>query len=271
MSENDMQAVIETAQMAATPRTITRGDTYCYQGRVIDTEALLPAPRRMRGETIVRDIDSFKALWMKLSDPGSVTYLNPDAARPQAIGVLDHVDEIDTGWQDHRLVMPLAYSPEWQDWTRNDGKSLSQLTFAEFIEDQLPCLVDPAPAEMLEVITSMQATRDARFESGIRLQDGSVRFQNSETIKAQAGKDGALVIPAGFTIGIPVFEGRTPFKIQARLRYRLDEGRLMFTYKLNRLVDVLRAEFASLRTELQAATGAPVVLGLPNLVRVATP
>ncbi len=71
------------------------------------------------------------------------------------------------------------------------------------------------------------------------------------------------MIPKTFTIGVAPFEGCQLYAVDARLRYRISEGRLTLGYQLDRPEDVLRTAFDDVLKQVQDATTRTALLGLP--------
>ena len=64
-------------------------------------------------------------------------------------------------------------------------------------------------------------------------------------------------------IGIPVFWNGDPYQIDARLRYRVREGKVTFWYELIRPDKVLEAATAGVIDIIKAQTGTPFFFGEP--------
>lgn len=132
----------------------------------------------------------------------------------------------------HTAVYEMPFSEEWSRWNRIDGQPLAQMKFAEFLEENLADIVDPAGASVLEVALNLQSKKKVQFDSGVRLQDGTTQLTFREEM--ESGGKGNLTVPTEFTIAIPVFFGGDRYKIKAFLRYRIEEGRLTFHIALHR-------------------------------------
>lgn len=143
-------------------------------------------------------------------------------------------------WGDFRAEIVFRFTGQWTKWKAIDGRMLSQVEFAEFIEDNLHDVVSPAGAEMLEIAQYLSATRSVDFKSAIRLSNGQIQFHNLESMDAKVGV-GQTQVPETITLGIaPVF-GLSPFRVEAKFRYRLADGKLRMGIKLHRVEDVMAA------------------------------
>jgi len=113
---------------------------------------------------------------------------------------------------------------------------------------------------MLTISRTLEAKKDVNFKSATRLSDGAQQFAYSEEVQGTAGK-GALVIPETFDIGIPVFNGGGGYRVTARLRYRITDGRLALWYELLREHKVLEDALAQARTDIESGTGIKAFVG----------
>lgn len=158
--------------------------------------------------------------------------------------------ELEPAGSSSRTVV-LRRTPEWQAWL--DGQGLGpQVRFAERIEDGLPEIADPAAATMLEIAQTFHAATSATFQSGNRLTDGRTQFAYLEDVKASAGsKPGTVEIPETFTIVVRPFIGAEPYKVTARLRYRLKGGELTIGYTLVRPNEVELDAFRAVASVVQ--------------------
>ncbi|TMU98069.1 DUF2303 family protein [Streptomyces sp. DASNCL29] len=218
-------------------------------------------PARKTGTTTVRDAESFLTYWGKHHDDATEVYADGD--RLTITAILDAHQTDAARWGQHRLHLALRTTDAWQQWAANDGKLLGQEQFAEFIEDHLPELLEPAAATMLEIAQSIQATTKAEFQSGTRLQSGERQLKYVEDTRASAGRKGELTIPETFIVGLVPFEGSEGYKVTARLRYRIGDGQLRIGYKLDRPDEVRRTAFDDVRKAVAEQLATAVMNGTP--------
>lgn len=267
-SEGDgVRAIIDTAQQAAAPAELEPGKVYVvHTAAGVQKFDLTGAeyrdlPVRKTGTTTVRDARSFAALWEKHSTEDSEVYADADQLRITA--VLD-ADAPDTAnWGGHRLALGLRETDAWTAWAALDGKLIGQEQFAEFVEDHLPEILEPAAAEMLEIAQSISGTVKAEFASGTRLATGQRQLAFTETVTTKAGQKGQLTIPETFVIGLVPFEGSEGYRLTARLRYRITDTRLTIGYKLDRPADVRAKAFADVVDAIDAQIAQPILNGTP--------
>lgn len=266
MTDNAI-VIRDAALAAAPPAELTPGKFYAFHTpegiHTVDLtgDDYKDAPSRKQGTTTVTDAPSWLAYWAKHHDDASEVYA--DAQRLNVTAVLDAHTEAGPRWSGHWLRLQLRKTEAWEQWLKYDGQLLSQEMFAEFLEDHLPELIVPDSATMLEIAQSMQATTKAEFKSGVRLQTGERQLQYVEDTRAAAGRKGELTIPATFTIGVVPFDGSDGYKLDARLRYRIQDTTLRIGYKLDRPGEVLKAAFADVVKAIAEDVEAPVMNGTP--------
>ena len=258
---NDTQAAIRAGLVMSEHRVID-GHRFAIipeGAHVQDLEHLQLVPTRKRGVVNLRDTDSFIAVVN--ADKTASTRLYGNYTNPQFMAVFNDHADAPAGWQDHRAVYACPTSVEWKTWTAQNGKQMSQVDFAQFIENNLPDVADPPAADMLEISRSLEAKKKVNFASGIRLANGQNELTYEEQISGTAAK-GKLQVPELFTIGIPVLEGGARYAVQARLRYRIqDGGNLTIWYELVRSHKIIEDAVHAVWTEIQDKTGVQVFNG----------
>lgn len=180
----------------------------------------------------------------------------------------------DAGWGDHVAEYPLVPTPEWSRWIGKSGQAMTQSEFAQFLEDNAEDIVVPSvnnagyPDAQLVLSTALtlQAKTDIQFKSGIRLSNGQHQLTYVENIDAKAGIDGQQTIPDRFALALAPFKGSIVYEVRARLKYRLGNGRVNFTYELERAHKVVEHAYNDLRKKIGEAVGGPVLAGEVKLV-----
>lgn len=224
----------------------------------------LPTPRRPRGTATVYEVDGLAVLWAKHSHLGvSEVYADPERFTVTAVLNADVGAGLLAGHRDHRIHLVCRKSPAWIAWTASDGKLVDQTTFAEFLEDRLPEIVEPTGATMLELAQSFQATTKVEFKGAVALTSSTRKLQFEETATAKAGQRGDIEIPATFQLALQPFLGSAAYRVTARFRYRIRDGHLTIGYRLDRPDEVLREAFSDVQRSVSEATESPVVIGSP--------
>lgn len=157
-----------------------------------------------------------------------------DAGRIVAI-LNDHASrngQDDPGWADHRVVLQMQRSPEWEAWTRLASGMVSQVELAEFLEEHLIEVEEPSGSDLLEVTQTLHVTSGARFKSAMQLHSGEQQLVYEEDVQAQAGRAGNAEVPTDLTVLLRPWIGVERARIEAKFRFRVREGRLAVGVKL---------------------------------------
>lgn len=268
----EAQAIIETARLSTTPHHVQAGQLYVVQGAhghtVVDltTDRYRDTPRRKQGTVTVADVASFAVYHGKHSDPESEVYADLDRATITAVLDAHHGDPGAARWQAHRLVLALKPAAAWTAWTAHDGHMLAQQAFAEFLEDHQRDVAPDGPvtgADLLEIAQQFQAHTKVSFASGSRLASGETQFTYTEETTASSGRRGTISIPSVFELGLPIFEDLDSYRVHARFRYRISDGRLTLGYRLDNAEDLQRDAVKQVVAKTAEATGAVIMCGIP--------
>ncbi len=196
------------------------------EGQVHTFEGLLPGPRKIDKKVFTTSVSSFIAYTGRFSTPG--TLVNVDAEKYALQARLNApVDSAIPTWDLHLNTYQADHSLPWVQWNNANEQTFSQVEFAEWLEDHVDDIVQPTGAEMLELVLKFNIIRKVSFSSATRLQDGTFQFAYSDDTQK-----GTVEVPENIVLGIAPFKNGTSYEIKARLRYRLNEGRLTFSYKL---------------------------------------
>ena len=235
---------------------------------VVDVERLLPYPQTLRALVLLREPGSLIQYVQQFATPATALFADLDTHTITA--VLDYhaaaiaaddaasAREARPQWGQHRAQLRLVVTPAWQAWTAINGRKISQTDAAEFLDQHLPEIADPAGARLLEVVRSLDATRATNFRSAVRLDNGAHQFTYEDTVEA---KSGTLDVPATITLGIAPFLGVPSYGVPVRLRYRLDDRRLSFVFVLLRPEAIVEDAFRGVCDLVGRAVGSPLYAG----------
>lgn len=256
----DAAAIIESTQLLGAAAQIPKPfgpDDYVFRtvtpngwtAETHDLEQFADAPRRKRGSIAVTAAESLATYVRGHRSPGTLLYANPDALQVVAI-LNDHIpspgedvgDGI-AGFRDHRATLTLKRTPGCTRWYNAHGQYMGQEAFAQMVEDGLTEIASPSGADLLELAQTMQSTMTATFRSGIRLSSGQTQFQYVEEGTTRAGAAGDMVIPEKITLVFAPFFGAADMQLDARLRYRIREGKLALGVWLIQHEEAMQAAF----------------------------
>lgn len=235
-----------------------------------DDNRLRTAPRRKIAKVALKDADSFIEYIKRhgsLTDSTVWCVANYKAGKVDFLGILnDHgEDEAKAAWRDHRATFTPEFSEEWNSWVKANKQPFNQAEFASFIEDNLKDIAstegNPTGAQMLEMALTFEANQDMRYKSAIRLQNGGVQMSFVQDDDVQTLQK--MSVFDRFSIGFPVFWNGDAYRIDARLRYRVRDGKLAFWFELIRQDKVLEAATQTLIATIREKTGNPFFFGEP--------
>lgn len=226
----------------------------------IDLEQYGATPRRKSGAVTFADVRSFVGYVDAHNEEDATTlYRLRDQAKVLAVLNGPGRGTPRAGWSDHRAWLELEPSVEWKAWSGISGKFMSQLEFASFLEDHARDVRQPDAATLIELARTIEGAQQAEFGSSIRLDNGARAFTYRETIAAKAGQDGRLEIPGSLELALrPFAASPQPFVVQARFKYRLQQGNLLLGVELDRPDLVLETVLAELDGQIGDETGFPV-------------
>lgn len=230
-------------------------------------DATLNPPHRKTGTVKLCDAESFIAYY-GIHGNGAPVYATMRPAKFVAV-LNDHTKEA-AGWRDHRADFTVQHSMEWTTWNKTNGQKFDSTdSFAMFIEDNAPDIINPDPATMLAMALNFRVNEQVAFSKAIRLQDGHTDLVYQNLVTAEAGKDaqgGKVAIPELFTIRVRCWDGLNAkaYEVQARFRFRLAAGRLTIWFELVRPLLTVQQAFADLWKQISEATGATCLHGSPE-------
>ena len=232
------------------------------EGHVIkDLEHTLLQPTRITANITMRDAASFIGYVKRHAEDGSSIY-GQLGMQPKFVAIIDDNEPTDPRWRQHTVSYSCPLSREWATWIGANKKPRSQAEFAQFIEDNLLDIIEPASADILLISRTLEAKKAVNFASAVRLDNGEVQFTYNEEIQGTAGK-GQMKVPETFVIAIPVFEGDALYKITGRLRYRIKDGDLTMWYDLEREHKTIEAAAKAVWAAIEEATGKTIYNGDP--------
>lgn len=217
-------------------------------------------PVRIKQSLSIQDQASMADYVKRFRERGSL--LLADIDKSAIVGVLNYHraedGDLEAGFGDHVATLQLPFSFEWQQWSKIDGTLLSQLALVQFIEENREDVVSPDAATLLEAVRDLQALRKADFRSVVREDSDNVRIEFTEDADVRPS---AVTMPSEFLLRLPVYFGGPEVEIQALLRWRLDDGKLLLGVRLKRMERIRQAEFRRIVTELSEDTGVQAIYG----------
>lgn len=292
-SGSENAAVIEAVKDLAEAEVISIADNAVVvvpRGKEIHDlrpyiDARRTAPERRSGTASFTAIESFIRHALRFADDSSAIFAVDDPSAPKLVSVLNYHQLGHDGaprFGDHRGVYAFPLSDEWRVWGSLPEK-MSQADFAAFLEDHAVDVLAPAAVgektaayaeehgitlasqqRLTELSRGLSVRVDAKVAQHINPSTGEAQLVYEESHLDRNG--GALKVPDGFVIAIPVFRGGPLYQIVCRLRYRVvrNEGKVVWGIALHRADKVFTEAFGEAAQRAATETGLPLFYGTPE-------
>jgi uncharacterized protein YfdQ (DUF2303 family) len=199
---------------------------------LVNLERLLPAPATVRGAVALHDEPSFSAYVSRNAGPGTLLFAHLEQRSVTAVfdWHQSRAEKLDAeaGWGQHRATLPAKLTDPWKRWTGANKQAMAQRAFATFLEDNLEDIAEPNGSTLLEIAKKFDLGKNVTFRSAVNLDNGLVQFTYNE----EERPTDTVSVPRTFVLGIAPFEGADPYRVTARLRYRVDDQKLGIWFDL---------------------------------------
>jgi uncharacterized protein YfdQ (DUF2303 family) len=269
-TDSNAAAILAAGAAIGLPKTnpAPHGKSYAVipENHALEYLEVAYAPDHPKALVKLRDAASFIRYFGDHHVPTSRIFCTTEPARFVAVfdEFLDATDAAGTidgqaTFREFRAEFTVPPSREWLLWNAANRQHMSQLGFAEFLQDNLPDIAVPSGAELYEISLNFEAQQSASFVSSQRLTDGSHNMQ------FRADNSGSTVkLPEYITLQIPVFENEEARDLRARLRYRAKDQTLTLWYELERPHKVLEAAFKAVFERITEKTASVPLMGTPE-------
>ncbi len=144
------------------------------------------------------------------------------------------------GWGDHIATFNAVLDPTFACWVElSKDKGIGQIALSKFLEERVREVVKPTGAEIMDLVLNFEASKSSTFKSSTRLQNGDRQFLWAEETRGT----GAITVPEEISIYTPVLDGGPLQLTPIKLRYRIEEGRLVFKLEILDLEQIIRSAF----------------------------
>lgn len=242
------------------------------------------APDRRTGTATMTDLPSFIAHVNRFSDIDSAVFVDRSPTSPSLTAVLDYHRQTHAGaprFGKHRTRYAFPLSEAWKAWKKQNGEAMSQGDLAVFLEDRIQDIADPANAgthardfasrlgvtlapasRLLELSKGLEIHVGQRVVNKVSIASGEASISFEESHKD--GSYGPLKIPSAFVIGVPCFQLGEVYEIPVRLRYRVKDGAITWSYELSRVDEVFEHAVNEAVERVRVETTLPVMSGAPE-------
>lgn len=234
-------------------------------------DARAEKPRAITGTAVLTDIDSFIAHVNRFKNPDSAVFADRAAVKLQAVYDyhLPSSKASSVGapgnarWRKHRATYACPLSRQWKLWIAHNEQPFGQEDFGTFIDDNMVDLASgvtgedfPAPASLLQMARNLVVRSKGTFERKLNPTTGEATLITKDEHEPESTK-----IYRAFLIGIPVFEGGDPYRVEARLRFSLASGRPQFSYSLFQWERHIEDAFGEICDNVRKGVELPVFFG----------
>lgn len=235
----DFQSAIEIGKKQVIQTTLNDVPIFIIPNdmKLVDLNALveeqMPAPRHLKERVELLTEESFIEYYNRYATENSTIFVNDKDSTLTA--VFDyHESSGQAKWKRHAAFYKCPKTKEWGAWMEFNNKKLEQENFALFIEENIKEIIEPDGATMLQIASTLKASSSTDFRSAIRLDNGEVQFNYTEKIEGQAGITAQLQIPEKIKLIVAPFMKGNAYEVEARFRYRIQQGGLTMWYTLIR-------------------------------------
>lgn len=214
-------------------------------------------PKALAQSVTLQNADGLKGYLNRFKGDTSIMFA--DIASSRIVGAIDYHGPGKAALVQHKATLDLPYSEEWKTWSAISGQLKPQLEFARFIEENAPDIKAPDAGTLLEAVRDLQARRNVNFIQAVRTDSDNESFEFADNTEARTKAD--LELPTKFVLSIPVYFGDPDVEMQAFLRWKLEDAKLLLGIKLHRAEHVRQAAFNLIVTDAMEKTSLLAVFG----------
>jgi uncharacterized protein YfdQ (DUF2303 family) len=295
-NSGDASAILAAAKRFAEPNLLPLNPDHDVllvpEGRRVESvkkylDEYRTRPERRTGIATTTTLRSFVHLVNRFKDKESAIFADNNAKAPKLLAVLNYnpaeteEQEGEARFGDHRVVYDFPVSVEWSAWTGKNGAEMSQADFAQFLEDRVMDVGNPAealstakdfaaqlgitlasPQRLMELSRGLSIRVNSKFTQAVKLSSGEAQVGFEEAHEDEAG--GPVKIPGGFAIRIPVFRDGEAFEIPVRLKYRPVGSTVLWSFTLQRVEKVWDLVIGEACASVEKDTALPLYFGTPE-------
>lgn len=234
-------------------------------------DAMRKKPERVVGTAVLESLASFISHVNRFRGSNTALFATND----QIVAVYDYHDKLGPEWCSHRALYRFPKSAEWIAWAASDGRLMTQAAFAEFLEQRIMDVTLPAekdaehfgelnytlatPAQLMALSRGLAVRVEMEAVARPVLSTGETEVSYKEQHTDTAGAP--LKIPGGLMLLIPAFEDGVRYRLPVRLRYRVQSGKVVWSYHLYRADVAIRDAVKDACEEVAEGTECPLFHG----------
>ena len=236
-------------------------------------------PTRVRQKVHFTDADSFSKYFTRFATTDSLIFGDITSEGAKFTAVIDYHKKFLTGgaiadYCDHVATFSTTPTPEWSEWLKANRKPMQQVEFAVWMEDNLHLFaqksfgdgkkagIGPTSADLLELVKTLHGKQSANFGQSIRLDNGAHSCRYEETIDVKGTmRSGEVVLPPFIYGGFALFQGMPAYLVQARLKTRLENRKLVLFFETVALEKTVRDCLDLVTDRIEEKTKREILIG----------
>lgn len=239
-------------------------------------------PARRSGVAKAQTLGAYVALTNRHKTANSAIFADVNWKAPSFTTVVDYHPadhEAAPAFLKHRVHYAFPLADPWCVWVKQDGQAMSQADFAAFLEDHIAELSAPndhesvelerdfgtkvaTPAQLIALSRGLQVRVDSAVKIAVTLQSGEGSLVFEEAHKDGDGRP--LKVPGLFVLDIAPFVRGETVRIPVRLRYRVSEGKVRWSFAMHRPDIYVAGRISDDLTEAAEKTGLPTYEAAPE-------
>lgn len=266
IDRNVLESVFDAGQRAAPVHTRPDGGytlVIPHLSKEVTIPPLEPILTRIKQSVLVYSEAAFVDYVQSFKSERSRIFAVPgflaDGRGPVVKCIVDyHMLDV-PNYKAHIVEYVPRYSEAWERWS--SPRTFGQVEFAEHIEENRSDIIEPAAADLLDIIRTFKASRKVSYDSVVYQNDGSVSVAYSDKVEQASGSK-SVTVPAELKLGIRVYHLGSVYSVPVLMRYRMGEGKVLFSTKMDRGDLIEQAAFDEILARVATATSVPVHLGI---------
>lgn len=236
------------------------------ESSVVSLEHLMQRPNHIRQATKLEDQQSFIQYVNEFRTPNSLAFF--DTEEQEFTAILDYHErareegEPVARWGHHIAQYKLRPTEEWKRWSAHNQLNQTQASFAAFLQENHGDIADELGERLYNVTRAIQIKKNIQFESiSADPTTGSSSLRFEEDVQGGLSK-GEFPVPHEFILDIlPFVGGLTKYRVKCRLKFRLQDRAVLFSYDIVALDQLLRMAIDKIRSNIAEKTGLLVLAG----------
>jgi uncharacterized protein YfdQ (DUF2303 family) len=269
MTPEAIDLLLATGRKQQVPIYPAGGDPFFidHVGNVKDLSEFAP-PTRIKRSVTLTDVESFSVYVNTYKTAGTIIFASIMDGAASFNCVLDYHTKDKPEFCSHSAMFKTVPTPEWLTWSAANRKRMSQVDFANWIEDNLHLFVSPkdsgAPsgADLLELVKSLHGHQSASFTGSLRLNTGAYSVAYTEEVDVRGTiREAAMDLPAIIVGGFPLFHGMPAYQVEARLKTAIKDRKLEIYFETKAVSKMVRECLTAAVERVEEFTKLRVLLG----------